>query len=71
MKVKSVIVLKQEEMSAIQKVIDIIAYLTDGENILISEYLKEDGYCQLDDVKDVLIALREWSEVEQECQKIF
>jgi hypothetical protein len=71
MKIKSTIVLKEEEMSAINKVIGMINFLTDGENILISEYLKEDGCCQLDDVRETLITLREMCEVEEECLKMF
>jgi hypothetical protein len=71
MKIKSTIVLKEEEMSAINKVIGMINFLTDGENILISEYLKEDGCCQLDDVRETLITLREMCEVEEECPKMF
>lgn len=71
MKVKSIIVLKEEEVSAINKVIGMINFLTDGENILISEYLKEDGCCQLDNVREALIMLREICEVEEECTKMF
>lgn len=71
MKIKSMIILKEEEMSAINKVIGMINFLTDGENILISEYLKEDGCCQLDTVREALITLREMCEVEEECSKMF
>lgn len=66
MKIKSIIVVKQEELVAIQTVINMINHLTDSENIMISELLIDDGYRPLDDMKDVLIALREWSEVEEE-----
>jgi hypothetical protein len=71
MKIKSMIILKEEEMSAINKVIGMINFLTDGENILISEYLKEDGCCQLDDVREALIMLKEICEVEEECPKMY
>ena len=66
MKIKSVIILKQEELVAIQTVINMVNHLTDGEDIMISELLIDNGYRPLDDMKDVLIALREWNEVEEE-----
>ena len=71
MKIKSTIVVKQEEMSAISKVIGMINLLTDGENLMISEMLKEDGCCKLDDIRECLIMLREMCEVEEECPKMF
>lgn len=71
MKIKSVIILKEEEMSAINKVIGMINFLTDGENLMISEQLKDDDCCQLDDVRETLITLREMCEVEEECPKMY
>lgn len=70
MKVNFITKVTQDEMSSFQAVIDILSKLTDGENLMISECLKEYGFCSLDDVRDVLIRLREWSEVE-EWQKMF
>lgn len=71
MKIKSVIILKEEEMSAINKVIGMINFLTDGENLMISEQLKDDDCCRLDDVRETLITLREMCEVEEECPKMY
>ena len=71
MKVKTIITVKQEEISAINTVIGMINLLTDGENLIISEGLKEDGCCQLDDIRETLIILREMIEVEEECPKMF
>lgn len=70
MKVNFTATITQEEKSSLQAVIDMLSKLTDGESLMISECLKAYGYCSLDDVRDTLITLREWSEVEQ-CQKMF
>jgi hypothetical protein len=65
MKVDFTATITKEEMSSLQAVIDMLSKLSDGENLIISECLKEYSYCSLDDVRDTLITLREWSEVEQ------
>ena len=70
MKLKSVITVKQEEMSAISQIIGMINCLTDGEYIMIGEILKEESGCDIDDLKEYLIALREICEVEKECPKM-
>ena len=71
MKIKSVLTVSKEEMDAICKVIDMTAKLTCGEELLLSEHLKDYGYCNIGDTRDTLIQLREIAEVEEECPKMY